>query len=281
MKTLKQILEMAASDFRVKKVDGVYRAYDKKTGMSVAGAVPNKETIHKTGQKVDSIFKMVTDPPWRGRGAMTAIHHEIEKDLGRPLHPSNNLTDDGFEFWKKYRPEAVKHDLRNHRENLLGQEAESSFGKGKIVKVGTDGVIIHHTETDKTSYVSRKNLVKQGHINEQWNRVQTDKLRGPHEGNELDLMLNHGKPAALIGDGRLKAFQPHIDSGRFMHKRIKMGGLKSDYYEHLIVHAGDHYRLNKLEQEFGKPTRDHEKIGTLLGYSKEAIRHFRNPPDPK
>ena len=115
-------------------------------------------------------------------------------------------------------------------------------------------------------------------LGEAWTRVPTDKLRGPHEGNELDLMLNHGKPAALIPDERMKDFKPHIKSGKFMHQRFKFGGY-SNSYSNIIVHAGDHYRLKKLVGEFSKPGRDHDKIGTLLGYSKEAIRHFRNPPE--
>lgn len=112
---------------------------------------------------------------------------------------------------------------------------------------------------------------------EKWARVETDKLRGPHQGDELELMLHHGKPAALVDDRQLSGFMPHIKSGKFLHKKIPMGGFQNSY-GHAIVHAGDHYRLKKLEQEFGKNGRDHAKIGTLLGYSKDAIRHFINVP---
>jgi len=110
---------------------------------------------------------MVTSPEWQGKGAMTAIHQSIEKDLGRPLHPSHALSDDGFKFWNKYRPDAVKNDLRHHTDHLMGKHVETAHGPGTITRVGS-GVAIAtlHKDNWSTSHVRRDELVKQGHLKE-------------------------------------------------------------------------------------------------------------------
>jgi len=88
-----------------------------------------------------SIYKSATHEDYRKRGVMTALYKHIESTTGKQLHPSSSLSDDAHGFWSKYRPEAVKDDLRNHREKLMGKEVEHPrHGKGVIDTVVAGGV---------------------------------------------------------------------------------------------------------------------------------------------
>ena len=106
-------------------------------------------------------------------------------------------------------------------------------------------------------------------------RRQTGSWQGPHEGKELDMLLAGVKPAALINNWELKEYQPYIDDGTFIMRPIDYGWkqyMKSP--EYIIALKGQEYRLNKLWSELMKKTRDHAKLGLLLGYDREHIRIF-------
>lgn len=100
-------------------------------------------------------------------------------------------------------------------------------------------------------------------------------FRGPHEGREHLMMLAGVKPAALVSHERYqKHFAQHVASGRFIAKPVKFGGtvFQPSKPDMLVGLKGEEYRINKLHKEFGKPGRDHVKIGRLLGYTKDHIR---------
>lgn len=99
-----------------------------------------------------------------------------------------------------------------------------------------------------------------------WVKVSTNRLRGPHEGDELRLMLERGKPAALVrGSVWKREFAPY---------RLFQHAWLPDREYVVVVHKGDTWRMNRLVKEFSGEGRDHVKIGLLLGYSKMAIRFF-------
>lgn len=96
-------------------------------------------TLQKEDGKTTA-FEMAVHPSHRRKGIMTRMHQEAEKHFG-DIHPSKTLSDDGHAFWAKYRPEAVKDDLRTHRQKLMGKDVETHYGKGKITSIGSRAAI--------------------------------------------------------------------------------------------------------------------------------------------
>ena len=106
-----------------------------------------------------------------------------------------------------------------------------------------------------------------------------EKWRGPHEGKEHDMMVAGVKPAALVNhDEYHKKFERHVKSGKMISKPISDygNGWKTKVPNYIVGLKGQEKRVEKLHQEFSKNTRDHKKIGVLLGYTKEHIRKFAN-----
>lgn len=95
-------------------------------------------------------------PRYRRRGIATAMYKAIEAESGKQLTPAISLSDDGFEFWKTYRPEAVAQDLR-HRPELIGRKAMKNGKVGKIVKA-SGGVATMEFDDGMTSCILRSDL---------------------------------------------------------------------------------------------------------------------------
>lgn len=89
---------------------------------------------------------------------MTAIYKHIESRIGGHLTPSSTLSDDGHAFWSKYRPEAVKNDLRNHRSKLMGKTVtHPKHGEGTIETVGS-GVVSARMKNGNTFTLKRDEI---------------------------------------------------------------------------------------------------------------------------
>jgi hypothetical protein len=105
---------------------------------------------------------------------------------------------------------------------------------------------------------------------------------GPHEDNELELMLTGKKPAAIIGSENLSSFKPYIkDKTLVLANKFKGGGGATVY---VVTLPNEIWRGKQIEKQFMKQKQfpigspetklSHVKMGLLLGYSKEDIRHF-------
>lgn len=95
----------------------------------------------------------------RRKGVATGLYNAIEQHEGKPLSPATSLSDDAFHFWKKFRPDAVAHDLRHHKEVLMGKEIEHNGKQGRIVSVGQNSATLqYHGEGGTQSTLSRKHL---------------------------------------------------------------------------------------------------------------------------
>lgn len=105
---------------------------------------------------------------------------------------------------------------------------------------------------------------------------------GPHEDKELELMLAGTKPAAIIGSEQLPSFKPYIkDKTLILATKFKGGGGATVY---VVTLPNEQWRGPQVEKQFmkmkqfpiGSPETklSHTKMGLLLGYSKEDIRHF-------
>lgn len=79
------------------------------------------------------ILSSFVRPNYRRRGIATAMYQSIERTSERQLKPAISLSDDAFEFWKSFRPEAVANDLR-HRPELIGRRAVKYGRAGKIIR---------------------------------------------------------------------------------------------------------------------------------------------------
>jgi hypothetical protein len=81
---------------------------------------------------------------------MRQMHEEGEKHFGR-INPSRTLSDDGFAFWKGWRPDAVKDDYRFHKDKLIGQPVTHPSGDAAhISSVGSKVLIATHPSTGTT-----------------------------------------------------------------------------------------------------------------------------------
>jgi GNAT superfamily N-acetyltransferase len=110
-----------------------------------------------------SIYKSEVHPDYRKKGVATQLYKHIEKHIGKELHPATSLSDDAFHFWKKYRPEAVKDDLRHHKDKLMGKEIEHPVhGKGKIESVGSGNATVR-LPSGQNFIAGKEMLRKHGH----------------------------------------------------------------------------------------------------------------------
>ncbi len=120
--------------------------------------------IPDVGDRAGTVFKVAVDAPFQRMGVARAMYRAAEEKYGAEFKPSKALTDEGFEFWKRFRPEAVANDLRMHRDDLIGASVTSTSGRvGKIEQIGTVGAIakfddMPEGETNSTFYVPPKEV---------------------------------------------------------------------------------------------------------------------------
>lgn len=108
------------------------------------------------------IMETAVHPDYRLRGINTAMYRAIEQEAGRQLKPAVSLSDDAFEFWKKFRPEAVALDLRHWKEQLLGANVVLPSGKsGVIISASGGGSMVQldqPTENGSQTFLRRADL---------------------------------------------------------------------------------------------------------------------------
>tara|TARA_S200000501_G_C20652794_1_gene668270 strand:+ start:323 stop:760 length:438 start_codon:yes stop_codon:yes gene_type:complete len=118
-------------------------------------------------------------------------------------------------------------------------------------------------------------------------------LIGPHEGQEIALMLAGEKPLALFsgfaddtGNIPDPDFEPHVRAGTFVKREFQVD-LPSEEglppFRHvLLARPEDTWRIDDayaiLNGHTGDPRRHsddaHVRMGRLLGYSEEAVAAF-------
>lgn len=103
---------------------------------------------------------------------------------------------------------------------------------------------------------------------------------GPHEGKELELMLNNQKEIALFyTDSEVpEYFFPYLGNKTFDLKEINVN---DDLTYYLIYRAENIEKAEKLasilQQSFDKFDPDLEReIGRLLGYNKDDVEYYIN-----
>jgi hypothetical protein len=101
-------------------------------------------------------FQMAVHPKHQRKGLMSAMHDAAEEAFG-PMQPDKTLTDDGFAFWKRYRPDAVSNNLRFHADKLIGQTMQTRYGPGTVKSVGSNGM---NTDLTDPEYVGSTGWAK-------------------------------------------------------------------------------------------------------------------------
>lgn len=91
------------------------------------------------------IMDVMVRKGWRRRGVATAMYRAVEEQAGRQLKPAVSLSDDGFAFWKSYRPEAVAGDLR-HRPDLIGRHAAKNGRIGVITRASGSTAVLTYED---------------------------------------------------------------------------------------------------------------------------------------
>ncbi|WOB06453.1 LPD38 domain-containing protein [Piscinibacter gummiphilus] len=85
---------------------------------------------------------VVVDPRYRQRGIARQMYEAAEAANGEKLKPAVSLSDDAFEFWKRFRPEAVAGDLRHIKDKLVGQRAKKGDHEGVITQASGRGATL-------------------------------------------------------------------------------------------------------------------------------------------
>lgn len=103
----------------------------------------------------NEIYKVAVDEPYKRSGIGTLMYKAAESEFGE-IAPSAALSDEAFEFWKKYRPEVFsKDDLRLYKDKIIGKFVEHpKFGKLQIQSVARSVAIGKILTGEKAGYTT-------------------------------------------------------------------------------------------------------------------------------
>lgn len=189
-----------------------------------------------------SIYKSETHPDYRQKGVMRQLYHHIEKTTGKQLHPASALSDDGHKFWSKYRPEAVKDDLRNHTHKLMGKDVSHPMhGPGKIERVGSGGASVR-MPNGNTYFLKKDHDEVKKHLNDISESVDSAKLRKAANHNDAYHILDshHGTKGGTPAAGGCGVFAHALHKHLPGSKLVDIHNKNTGHTEHVGVHHGDH-----------------------------------------
>jgi hypothetical protein len=101
---------------------------------------------------------------FRRKGVARQIHDFVSGMLGkegRELVPSSYLKEAGFQFWSKYRPDAVKGDMRSHRD-FIEAYAEDHFGKNVRVEFRSGDTATVFSDGKNVGEITKQMLMEEG-----------------------------------------------------------------------------------------------------------------------
>lgn len=129
-------------------------AYQARVGSRVVG----QATAWTDSRGVFSILSVTVREKYRRRGIARALYAAIESEAATTLRPAVSVSDDAFEFWKKFRPEAVAADLRHRRAELMGRALVVKCRRATVVSVGSGGMTAKYD--DATERVNSETFVR-------------------------------------------------------------------------------------------------------------------------
>ena len=109
-------------------------SYGKTATAMVGKKIVGQATAWNDSRDVFVIMNTEVREQYRKRGIAREMYQAIEDATGKQLSPAVSLSDDGFEFWKRFRPEAVSRDLRHWKDELKDVKAIYRGDSGRITK---------------------------------------------------------------------------------------------------------------------------------------------------
>ena len=136
-------------------------AYDPKTNRNLGFLIVN----YKNEDGSRSVQVVSVHPEFMRQGIATSLYKAAEQEFGELTPTKIALSDNAFDFWKTYRPEAVKNktDLRPFKDQLLGKKFDHPrLGPIEIIKVDrTDAQgLIKNKEQHTEISLNKNDLVK-------------------------------------------------------------------------------------------------------------------------
>ena len=137
-----------------------FLAYDRRTNLKVGWLIVG----YKNEDGSRSVHNVAVDPVFRRQGIATSLYKAAEQEFGK-LTPSTAQSDNAFDFWKTYRPEAVKDktDLRPLKDQLLGKKFDHPrLGPMEIIEVNihTATGLIKNRERHTEIFLNKNDLIK-------------------------------------------------------------------------------------------------------------------------
>lgn len=163
-----QIMERAALDDLDVQVDARGYAFNAYVGKKNVGRLMLSYTPGK-GQPENSRYPMgsVVDSQWRGKGVGYALYKAVRgylEEKGMELWPSPEaLSDDAYNFWKKFDPEKVKWDGRVILDQYVNREFTHNGRTWTVggFSPGWTGAFIKEVGTSATNSIKSQTIFDQ------------------------------------------------------------------------------------------------------------------------
>jgi GNAT superfamily N-acetyltransferase len=142
---------------------GHVRVVHKKSGRNIGLLYTEKRQEQYGGDGNWQAHNVSVSKRYRRKG-IARMMYDKATERGMEMRPSNAQTDDAFQFWKGYKPEHLKGDLRMVRDKLHGLPvSHPTYGDGKITGVGSRTVTVRK-DNGNTYSMSRDKLPQYEHI---------------------------------------------------------------------------------------------------------------------
>lgn len=199
-----------------------------------------------------SAFQMAVHPDHQRKGLMSAMHDAAEREFG-PMKPDETLTDEGFDFWRGYRPDAVSNRLRFYRENLMGKPIQTSYGPGTVKSVGDRGMTAELDGRDGTTAWARARNVPDM-LRE--NGIDPDKITYADGGEVADLgQAREQKQLRTFHSGMMDDIQTRMNHAMEAHQKAVDAGVFDGYEIGDVLQGSAHpMRITAKFMRKWKPT---------------------------
>lgn len=147
------------SRFRFSRAQVDIRTPRKNTAEAWAGKrLVGRVTAWEDSRGEFVVLRSFVRDDYRRRGIASQLYRAIEENAGKELKPAVSLSDEAFEFWKRYRPTAVAQDLRHWKDQLIGASVVDSKGREGVVAEASGGIANVRLPDGQTTVIRRDAL---------------------------------------------------------------------------------------------------------------------------
>lgn len=106
--------------FTISREDGAFVAKDLKGNM--IGSIDDFTGLRFSKDNPPFVMGSHVEDAWRGQGVGHQLYEAAKKSTGGvPLVPSDNLTDDAFNYWKRSQPELLKETINQRAQESVNR----------------------------------------------------------------------------------------------------------------------------------------------------------------